>query len=141
VDDLRGRQGRVYPLDYLLALPLIAGMAGDGELDAAAEWAATAPPELLLRLGAPLDRAGEPRRPDATTLSRGLAGCDQGQYDDALCAWSAARSRALSGMRDEQLRTDCQDTGAKLAVRTAKLSALISWLGACSPTSTRTGLS
>jgi hypothetical protein len=37
VDDLRGRQGRVYPLDYLLALPLIAGMAGDGELDAAAE--------------------------------------------------------------------------------------------------------
>ena len=38
VDDLRGRQGRVYPLEYLLALPLIAGMAGDGELDAAAEW-------------------------------------------------------------------------------------------------------
>ena len=105
VDDLRGRQGRVYPLDYLLALPLIAGMAGDGELDAAAEWAATAPPELLLRLGAPLDRAGEPRRPDATTLSRGLAGCDQGQYDDALCAWSAARSRALSGMR-RHLRID-----------------------------------
>jgi hypothetical protein len=37
VDDLRGRQGRVYPLEYLLALPLIAGMAGDGELDAVAE--------------------------------------------------------------------------------------------------------
>ena len=31
VDDLRGRQGRVYPLEYLLALPLAAGMAGDGE--------------------------------------------------------------------------------------------------------------
>jgi len=106
VDDLRGRQGRVYPLEYLLALPLIAGMAGDGELDAAAEWAATAPAELLLRLGAPLDRAGEPRRPDATTLSRGLAGCDQGQYDDALCAWSAARARALRpGMR-RHLRID-----------------------------------
>jgi hypothetical protein len=78
VDDLRGRQGRVYPLEYLLELPLIAGMAGDGELDAAAEWAATAPAELLIRLGAPLDRAGKPRRPDATTLGRGLAGCDQG---------------------------------------------------------------
>ena len=71
VDDLRGRRGRVYPLEYLLALPLIAGMAGDGELDAAAEWAATAPGELLLRLGAPLDKAGRPRRPDATTTRPG----------------------------------------------------------------------
>ena len=71
VNDLRGRQGRVYPLEYLLALPLIAGMAGDGELDAAAEWAATAPEELLLKLGAPLDTAGQPRRPDATTFGRG----------------------------------------------------------------------
>ena len=106
VNDLRGRQGRVYPLEYLLALPLIAGMAGDGELDAAAEWAATAPEELLLKLGAPLDTTGKPRRPDATTIGRGLAGCDQGQYDDALCAWSAARARALRpGMRGH-LRID-----------------------------------
>ena len=107
VDDLRGRQGRVYPLEYLLALPLIAGMAGDGELDAAAEWAATAPEDLLIRLGAPPDREGKPRRPDATTLGRALAGgCDQGQYDDALCAWSAARARALRpGMR-KHLRID-----------------------------------
>ena len=107
VDDLRGRQGRVYPLEYLLALPLIAGMAGDGELDAAAEWAATAPEDLLIRLGAPRDREGKPRRPDATTLGRALAGgCDQGQYDDALCAWSAARARALRpGMR-KHLRID-----------------------------------
>ena len=51
VGDLRGRQGRVYPLEYLLALPLAAGMAGDGELDAAAEWAAAAPAE-------PADPAG-----------------------------------------------------------------------------------
>ena len=70
VDDLRGRQGRVYPLEYLLALLLAAGMAGDGGLDAAAEWAATAPGELLLRLGAPLDRDGKPRRPDAGTIRR-----------------------------------------------------------------------
>ena len=52
--DRRGRQGRYYPLEYLLTLPLIAGMAGDGELDAAAEWAATAPEDLLPRLGAAL---------------------------------------------------------------------------------------
>ncbi len=106
VDDRRGRQGRSYPLEYLLALPLIAGMAGDGELDAAAEWAATAPGELLIRLGAPLGRTGKARRPDAATLGRVLAGCDQGQYDDALCAWSAARARALRpGMR-RHLRVD-----------------------------------
>ena len=92
VDDLRGRQGRVYPLEYLLALLLAAGMAGDGGLDAAAEWAATAPGELLLRLGAPLDRDGKPRRPDAGTIRRGLTGCDQGQYDDVLRAWQGARA-------------------------------------------------
>ncbi len=106
VDDRRGRQGRSYPLEYLLALPLVAGMAGDGELDAAAEWAATAPGELLIRLGAPLGRTGKARRPDAATLGRVLAGCDQGQYDDALCAWSAARACALRpGMR-RHLRID-----------------------------------
>jgi predicted transposase YbfD/YdcC len=104
--DLRGRQGRVYPLEYLLVLLLAAGMAGDGELDAAAEWAATAPAELLTRLGAPLDRDGTPRRPDAGTVRRGLIGCDQGQYDDALCAWQGARARALRpGMR-KHLRID-----------------------------------
>jgi hypothetical protein len=94
-------------LEYLLALPLIAGMAGDGELDAAAEWAATAPGELLARLGAPPGRDGKPRRPDATTLGRALAdGADQGQYDDALCAWTAARARAVRpGMR-RHLRID-----------------------------------
>jgi len=106
VDDRRGRQGRVCPLEYLLALVLAAGMAGDGELDAAAEWAAAAPAGLLLRLGAPADRDGKPRRPDAGTIRRGLAGCDQGQYDDVLCAWSAARARALRpGMR-RHLRID-----------------------------------
>ncbi|MGH3232979.1 MAG: ISAs1 family transposase, partial [Streptosporangiaceae bacterium] len=104
--DLRGRRGRLYPLEYLLALPLAAGMAGDGELDAAAEWAAAAPEDLLLRLGAPLDRTGRARRPDATTLGRALIACDQGQYDDALCAWAAARARALRpGMR-RHLRID-----------------------------------
>ena len=107
VGDQRGRRGRLYPLEYLLALPLVAGMAGDGELDAAAEWAASAPEELLARLGAPLDRTGKPRRPDATTLGRALAdGADQEQYDDALCAWAAARARALRpGMR-KHLRID-----------------------------------
>jgi len=107
VTDLRSRQGRSYPLDYLIALPLVAGMAGDGELDAIAEWAAAAPAELLLKLGAPLDRQGEPRRPDATTIGRTLGqGCDQDEYDQALCSWMGARARGLRpGMR-RRLRID-----------------------------------
>ena len=107
VDDLRGRQGRFYPLEYLLALPLVAGMAGDGELDAAAEWAATAPGELLIRLGAPLGRAGKAAPPGRRHPRPGPGRLrDQGQYDDALCAWSAARARALRpGMR-RHLRID-----------------------------------
>ena len=44
VDDPRDPRGRVYPLSYLLAL-LMAGMAGDDETEAAAEWTASAPEE------------------------------------------------------------------------------------------------
>ena len=96
--DTRSRRGREYPLNYLLALPLVAGIAGDDGLDAAGEWIASAPEEVLLRLGAPRDAAGRARRPDATTIGRILARVDQCQYDDALCAWAAARAarRALA---------------------------------------------
>ena len=96
----------MYPLDYMLALPLVAGMAGDGELDAAGEWIASAPEELLLRLGAPRDRAGRARRPDATALGRVLAAVDQCQYDDALCAWAAARARTQRPGLRKHLRVD-----------------------------------
>ena len=51
VDDLRGRQGRVYPLEYLLALPLIAGMAGT------ASWTR---PRNGPRRRRPADPAGRP---------------------------------------------------------------------------------
>lgn len=81
-------------------------MAGDDELDAAGEWIAAAPEELLLRLGAPRDRSGRARRPDATTLGRVLAGVDQCHYDDALCAWAAARARAQCPGLRRHLRVD-----------------------------------
>ena len=106
VGDPRGRRGRAYPLSYLLALPLVAGMAGDDELDAAGEWIASAPEEVLLRLGAPRDAAGRAGRPDATTLGRVLARVDQCRYDDALCAWAAARARALRPGLRRHLRID-----------------------------------
>ncbi len=87
-------------------MPLVAGMAGDGELDAAGEWIASAPEEVLLRLGAPQDRSGRARRPDATTIGRILGDADQGQYDDALCSWTAARARAQQPGLRKHLRID-----------------------------------
>jgi DDE_Tnp_1-associated len=106
VGDPRGRRGRVYPLGCLLALPLVAGMAGDDELDAAGERIAPAPEELLLKLGAPRDRSGRARRPDATALGRVLAAVDQCHYDDALCARAAARARTQRPGLRRHLRAD-----------------------------------
>ena len=106
VGDPRDPRGLVYPLSYLLALPLAAGMAGDDETDAVGEWVASAPGELLIRLGAPRDRAGRVRRPDAATLGRILARVDQVQYDDALCSWAAARARAQRPGLRKHLRVD-----------------------------------
>jgi hypothetical protein len=106
VDDTCGRRGREYPLRYLLALPLAAGMAGDGELDAAGEWIASAPEAVLLRLGAPRDRSGRARRPDATTIGRILGDVGQCQYDDALCARAAARARVQRPGLRKHLRID-----------------------------------
>lgn len=71
VEDLRGRQGRVYPLEYLAALPLLAGMAGDGELDGRGvgrDRAGTAPGQTGRAAGpgweaAPPGRRHHPPRP------------------------------------------------------------------------------
>ena len=105
VDDPRDRRGRAYPLRYLLALPLAAGMAGDDELDAAGEWIASAPEEVLLRRACPGTGPGG-RRPDATTIGRILGAVDQCQYDDALCSWAAARARAQRPGLRKHLRVD-----------------------------------
>jgi predicted transposase YbfD/YdcC len=81
-------------------------MAGDDELDAAGEWIAPAPEEVLIRLGAPRDRAGRACRPDAATTGRILGDVDQCQYDAALCAWAAARARVQRPGLRKHLRID-----------------------------------
>lgn len=103
--DRRDRRGKRLPLDYLVAVAVVAGAAGDHSAQRAAAWAASAPAGILGSLGASHDRAGNPRRPDAATFSRVLAGHAQ-QIDDVLCAWTAARARDLRpGMR-KHLRID-----------------------------------
>jgi DDE_Tnp_1-associated len=107
MSDHRDPRGRRLPLDYLTAVAVAAGAAGDDSPEGAAAWAASAPARLLHRLGAPRDAAGRPRRPDAATFSRVLGDPRHAQQvDDALCAWTAARARGLRpGMR-KHLRID-----------------------------------
>jgi predicted transposase YbfD/YdcC len=105
--DQRDHRGRRIPLDYLTAVAVAAGAAGDDSPEGAAAWAASAPDRILHRLGASRDPAGKPRRPDAATFSRVLGDSRHAQQvDDALCAWAAARARDLRpGMR-KHLRVD-----------------------------------
>ncbi|MGH3123145.1 MAG: ISAs1 family transposase [Streptosporangiaceae bacterium] len=107
MSDRRDPRGRRLPLDYLTAVAVAAGAAGDDSPEGAAEWAASAPARVLHRLGAPHDAAGRPRRPDAATFSRVLGDPRHAQQaDDALCAWTGARARDLRpGMR-RHLRID-----------------------------------
>jgi hypothetical protein len=107
MSDQRDHRGRRIPLDYLTAVAVAAGAAGDDSPEGAAAWAASAPAPILHRIGAPRDGAGQPRRPDAATFSRVLGDPRHAQQvDDALCAWTAARARGLRpGMR-RHLRID-----------------------------------
>ena len=51
VPDPRGRRGRRYPLPAVLAVAVCAVLAGARSLTAIGEWAAEAPPQVLVALG------------------------------------------------------------------------------------------
>jgi predicted transposase YbfD/YdcC len=107
MSDQRDHRGRRIPLDYLTAVAVAAGAAGDDSPQGAAAWAASAPDRILYRLGAPRDAAGKPRRPDAATFSRVLGDPRHAQQvDDVLCAWAAARARDLRPGLRRHLRID-----------------------------------
>jgi len=80
------------PLPYLLALPMVAMLACHLDITAIVEWVADAPASVLLALGAPADRTGQPRRPDVKTITDALAAHGE-DYDRALCAFTAALAR------------------------------------------------
>ena len=107
MSDHRDHRGRRIPLDYLTAVAVAAGAAGDDSPEGAAAWAASAPARVLHRLGAPRDGSGQPRRPDAATFSRVLGDPRHAQQvDDVLCAWAAARARDLRPGIRRHLRVD-----------------------------------
>jgi predicted transposase YbfD/YdcC len=97
VSDPRGRRGRRHGLAYLLAIPVVAMMAGDTELASIGEWAAGAPPGLLAALGGQARADGTVPVPDTATITRALERADGDELDLALCAWTAALRRETRG--------------------------------------------
>ena len=127
VTDSRDRRGRRYGLAYLLAIAVVAMMAGDGELASIGEWAAGAPAELLAALG---DRAdGSVTAPDAATITRALQDADGDELDLALCAWTAALRRERRGDLLRSIHVDGKaEKGAARARKGLKAPMLLSAL-------------
>jgi DDE_Tnp_1-associated len=75
----------------VLAVAVCAVLAGARSLAAIGEWAADAPPEVLVALGIrPQPLTGWVRAPDEATVRRVLAGIDGDALDAAIGAWLAA---------------------------------------------------
>jgi predicted transposase YbfD/YdcC len=88
VPDPRDPRGRRYPLAAVLAVALCAVLAGAKSLTAIGEWAADAPPEVLVALGIrPEPLTGWVPAPDEATLRRVLADVDADALDTAIGSW------------------------------------------------------
>ncbi len=94
VPDSRRAQGRRHPLVFVLALAACAVLAGARSLAAIAEWAADAPPDLLVRLGGTIREPDTgPAAPAEATVRRVLQRIDGDALDAAIGGWLADRSR------------------------------------------------
>jgi predicted transposase YbfD/YdcC len=86
--DPRDRRGRRHHLSGVLAVAVCAVLAGAKSLAAIGEWAADAPPQVLIALGIrPQPLTGWVRAPDEATVRRILAGVDGDALDAAIGAW------------------------------------------------------
>jgi predicted transposase YbfD/YdcC len=86
--DPRDRRGRRHALAAVLAVAVCAMLAGSKTLAAIGEWAADAPPEVLVSLGIrPDPLTGVVQAPDEATVRRVLAGIDADALDAAVGAW------------------------------------------------------
>jgi predicted transposase YbfD/YdcC len=86
--DPRDRRGLRHDLASVLAVAVCAVLAGAASLSAIGEWAADAPPAVLVSLGIrPDPLTGAVRAPDEATVRRVLAGIDTDALDAAVGAW------------------------------------------------------
>lgn len=92
VPDPRDARGRRYPLGGLPAIAILATAAGMRGYAGFASWAATAPPEVLVRLGIRL------RRPSEKTLRSVLSRLDPADLDRRLGAYFTALAAAEAGL-------------------------------------------
>jgi hypothetical protein len=97
VPDPRRTHGRRHRLVFVLALAACAVLAGARSLTAVAEWAADAPPDLLVRLGGTIREPDTgPAAPAETTARRILQRVDGDALDVAIGAWLADRDRTTT---------------------------------------------
>ena len=94
VPDPRGLQGKQYPLEFILAICVVAVLAGAKNYREIGSHAADMPQELMKRLGAKWNwfkfRYGYPGK---SAIRRALIRIDAAKLDTITCAWIFAQAR------------------------------------------------
>lgn len=91
VPDPRGRRGRWYSLECLLAICACAVLAGVTTVEGVGEWARNAPSEIRAALRIRRHPLGWRQVPSRRCLTGLLARIDADALDRAVCSWLAAR--------------------------------------------------
>jgi DDE family transposase len=84
--DVRRGQGKVHPLDGMLALAVCALLCGCRSLYAISQWGRECEPEIREALGLPAERG-----PSVATLHRAFRRLDHASFERALGQWFAAQ--------------------------------------------------
>lgn len=92
VTDPRRREARQYSLASMLALLVLATLAGCRSLRSAVAWAGDLAPDVVLGLG-----FGRGRLPVRSTLAGAMAGVDMAVVAEVMTAWLADRLAAVTG--------------------------------------------
>ena len=97
--DVRRGQGKVHPLDGMLALAVCALLCGCRSLYAISQWGRECEPELRVALGLRAERG-----PSVATLHRAFRRLDHAAFEGVLGQWFAAQGLGLQP--DEALAID-----------------------------------
>jgi hypothetical protein len=92
--DVRRGQGKVHPLDGMVALAVCALVCGSRRLDAMSQWGKDCGPEIRTALGLRVERG-----PSVATLHRAFRALDHAAFEQVLTAWFAGQGL----VRDEAL--------------------------------------